>query len=123
MCLVLDSENKWFKNPYHVKHAFAVPSFENFINSFVRNFNNSYTNKIFDVLFQIYLNDLEKDKNETSITKFYIKSMNQEYLDKTSKPKIVCDYIAGMTDDFFNREFRDAMIPSSFGYKVEKNRS
>jgi dGTPase len=76
---------------------------------------------MFDVLFEIYLNDLEKDCNESSITKFYIKSMNQEYLDKTSKPRIVCDYIAGMTDDFFNKEFRNAMIPNNFGYKIEKS--
>lgn len=76
---------------------------------------------MFDVLFEIYLNDLEKDKNESSITNFYIKTMDQDYLDKTSKPKIVCDYIAGMTDDFFNKEFKDAMIPHSFGYKIEKS--
>lgn len=73
---------------------------------------------MFDVLFEIYLEDLEKDKNQTSISKYYIKSMNREYLDKTSKPKIVCDYIAGMTDDFFNKEFKDIMIPHSFGYKI-----
>lgn len=73
---------------------------------------------MFDVLFELYLNDLEKDANKTSITKFYIKNMSQEYLDNTAKPKIVCDYVAGMTDDFFNKEFKDIMIPHSFGYKV-----
>lgn len=73
---------------------------------------------MFDILFELYLNDLEKDSNKTSITKSYIKNMGHEYLDKTSKPQIVCDYIAGMTDDFFNKEFKDTMIPHSFGYKI-----
>jgi dGTPase len=75
---------------------------------------------MFDVLFGKYLEDLEKVKNETSITKSYLNIMDKEYLDKTSKPKIVCDYIAGMTDDYFNKEFKDIMIPHSFGYKIEK---
>ncbi len=75
---------------------------------------------MFDVLFETYIDDIEKDKNETSITRYYLKSMNNNYLDKTSKPKLVCDYIAGMTDDFFNKEFKDVVIPRSFGYKIEK---
>jgi len=73
---------------------------------------------MFDVLFEIYLNDLETDRKETSISKFFTSNMSTDYLENTSKPRIVCDYIAGMTDDFFNKEFKNVMIPHSFGYKI-----
>lgn len=76
--------------------------------------------KMFDVLFHLYLEDLVKDGNKTSITCDYIKNKDQEYHDKTSKPRIVCDYIAGMTDDFFNKEFENIMIPKNFGYQILK---
>lgn len=73
---------------------------------------------MFDVLFEVYLNDIENNKKITSISKYYINNMNSSYLADTSKPRIVCDYIAGMTDNFFNKEFKDVMIPRSFGYKI-----
>jgi dGTP triphosphohydrolase len=30
----------------------------------------------------------------------------------------VVDFIAGMTDDYFNREFEDYVIPKSFGARI-----
>ena len=81
----------------------------------------SQDNKIrnmFEILFDSYLHDLEKDKKETSITKYYLKEMEQTYRDNNSNVRIVCDYIAGMTDNFFNKEFETLMMPQSFGYKI-----
>nr|WP_321412321.1 HD domain-containing protein [uncultured Carboxylicivirga sp.] len=75
---------------------------------------------MFDVLFEEYLNDLESGKNKTSITKNYLPRMNDYYKENYSKPRIVCDYIAGMTDDFFNNEFKNLLIPQSFGYSLKK---
>lgn len=73
---------------------------------------------MFEILFEVYLNDIEKNNNESSILKYFLNNMDSEYRENTSKPRIVCDYIAGMTDDFFNNEFKRIMIPQSFGYKV-----
>ena len=73
---------------------------------------------MFDVLFKVYLEDLESGSMNSSISEHYLNSMNKHYLDETSNPRIVCDYIAGMTDDFFNTEFKNVMIPKSFGYKL-----
>lgn len=73
---------------------------------------------MFDVLFEKYLNDLNKDNVNSTILKYYLKNMSEDYRNKTSNARIVCDYIAGMTDDYFNNEFKDVMIPHSFGYKI-----
>jgi dGTPase len=56
---------------------------------------------------------------KTSITKNFLVNMNVNYRDNTPNPRIACDYIAGMTDDFFNKEFKNFMIPDSFGYKIK----
>lgn len=73
---------------------------------------------MFDVLFETYMEDLEKDTNQTSISRYYLKAMNNKYKENNSNVRIVCDYIAGMTDDFFNKEFETLIMPQSFGYKI-----
>lgn len=73
---------------------------------------------MFNILFERYLNDLESKSGKSSISQHYINNMSDNYLNNTSNARKVCDYIAGMTDDFFNKEFKDIMIPHSFGYKV-----
>jgi dGTPase len=74
---------------------------------------------MFEVLFNKYNDDLKSGKMKTSITKNFLVNMNVNYRDNTPNPRIACDYIAGMTDDFFNKEFKNFMIPDSFGYKIK----
>ena len=73
---------------------------------------------MFDILFEKYLKDINNNNTNSTIIKYYLKNMTANYREETSNPKIVCDYIAGMTDDYFNKEFNNVMIPSSFGYKI-----
>lgn len=73
---------------------------------------------MFEVLFMKYLEDLNTGKHETSISKYYLNEMSHKYKSNYLPHRIVCDYIAGMTDDFFNNEFKNFMIPNSFGYKI-----
>ena len=75
--------------------------------------------KMFDVLFETYLIDLKSGKQETSISKYYLAEMNRSYREKTPEARIVCDYIAGMTDDFFNSEFKKIVLPESIGYNQQ----
>ena len=59
----------------------------------------------FETLFKTYLEDL-KNKNEKSpIIHSYLKNMSSEYRKTNSDTRIVIDYIAGMTDDYFLREY------------------
>lgn len=76
---------------------------------------------MFDILFNTYLDDICCGKKQTSITKHFLENMNEQYIDKISNPRKVCDYIAGMTDDFFNMEFKEIVIPKSFGFRIEEN--
>lgn len=73
---------------------------------------------MFDILFVKYLKDLNNNKAKSTSIKDYLNNMTPDYRKETSNPKIVCDYIAGMTDDYFNKEFNNVMIPCSFGYKI-----
>jgi len=74
---------------------------------------------MFDVLFDRYYEDIESNKKETSISKFYLEQRSIDYLDASQTYRIVSDYIAGMTDNFFNKEFEHFVIPKRFGYKIE----
>ena len=58
---------------------------------------------MFNYLFNYYLehiNDLEND-----INKVYLCDMNKEYLNNTSAARKVIDYLSGMTDEFFLKQY------------------
>ncbi len=60
----------------------------------------------FNMLYKKYLNDLETDNEESSIIKIYTSTMDQKYLNSNNYKRIVIDYLAGMTDDYFLMEYK-----------------
>ncbi len=74
---------------------------------------------MFRQLFDRYLQDLQSGSRDSSIYRWLIGSMGAEYLRRNTPERIVLDYIAGMTDDFFNNEFKDMFLPKSFGMSIE----
>lgn len=72
--------------------------------------------EMFNFLFQFFLNDLENKDKESIIYQDFLNNMNEEYKRKTKKPRIVIDYIAGMTDDYFIKQYNVCK-------KVEKNKN
>lgn len=58
-------------------------------------------NKLFEVNFK-YLSEKDYSKN---IYKVYLDYMNDDYKNNNSNERIVIDYIAGMTDEFFKSEY------------------
>ena len=61
--------------------------------------------EMFNSLFNEYLDDLQ-NKNESSlIFKSYLNNMDESYYLNNSKERIVIDYIAGMTDDYFIKQY------------------
>ena len=62
-------------------------------------------NDMFNILFKTYLKDLQSNNKNSSIFFLFLNNMNKNYIDDTKKERIVIDFIAGMTDDFFISEY------------------
>ena len=59
---------------------------------------------MFRSLFNKYMSDLKSDNRESTIFKAYLNYKNDDYK-KNTNARIVIDYIAGMTDDYFIKEY------------------
>ncbi len=60
---------------------------------------------MFESLFNHLLKDVKDNNTNSNIYKIFIKNKNEKYKQNTSE-RIVIDYIAGMTDDFFLKEYK-----------------
>lgn len=49
----------------------------------------------------------------------YLNEMSRNYMKENSVDRIVVDFMAGMTDDFFINQYKDAFLPKVFGLKIE----
>lgn len=60
-----------------------------------------YYKKAFNTLYSKYLSDLEYTKKDSEIYTLFLDNMSSDYIGNTSNKRIVIDFIAGMTDNFF----------------------
>jgi dGTPase len=71
--------------------------------------------RMFSMLFETFLSDLEKEDRGSRAYKDYLDvfapEKRRKYLDETSNAGIVRDLIAGMTDDYFNDTFGEIYMP------------
>jgi len=74
---------------------------------------------IFRYLFKIYSNDIAINNTKSAIFTHYLKNLGDEYKKNTDPNRMVIDYISGMTDDFFNHQFRENFVPKSYGYSLK----
>jgi dGTPase len=72
---------------------------------------------MFRTVLNRYTDDLERDRADSPIYQWALKGFRRDYMRTTPKARIVVDYVAGMTDDFLNRQFQEMVIPRSFGHK------
>lgn len=61
--------------------------------------------KMFNQLFDLYYEQLCKNRKNEDIFKIYLNEMDDLYIKNNSNARIVIDYISGMTDDFFNYQY------------------
>ena len=73
---------------------------------------------IFNFLFEKYLSILEKTEknpgqttNKSQIFSGFLDGMSDQYIENSSNPEIVRDYISGMTDSFFLRQAPEQLRP------------
>ncbi len=71
--------------------------------------------RMFSMLFDVFLDDLARADKSSRIYTDYLDAFPdhklKRYLDGTPEAGVVRDFIAGMTDEYFNDAFRDIYLP------------
>ncbi len=62
---------------------------------------------MFRTLFNKYVSDIESNNKDANIFKVFLNDMNDEYINNTTSYRKAIDFIAGMTDLYFNREYNN----------------
>jgi dGTPase len=63
------------------------------------------------ILFDIYLNDIQENNRESKIFKHFLDHKFPEYLENFSPAEKVRDFIATMTDRYYNEEIKAYLLP------------
>ncbi len=66
---------------------------------------------MFTLLFEKYMEDLEKENLDSDIYREFLDGMAPKYLEQTPPAGIVRDFIAGMTDEYFLSQCHKNLIP------------
>lgn len=66
---------------------------------------------LFTLLFDRYLEDIEKENRASVIFKSFLEGMSGTYVQTYQKEEIVRDFIAGMTDKYFLRQCPESLRP------------
>ena len=61
-------------------------------------------NRLFDLLFNRYMKDIEGGREDSVIYAGFLKDMDDQYVQDHSPAEVVRDFIAGMTDKYFLRQ-------------------
>ena len=65
----------------------------------------AYYNEVFNSLYDKYLRNLNNNNLDSSIFKYYLNKMSDEYKANTPKQRKIIDYISLMTDEFLIKEY------------------
>ncbi len=72
---------------------------------------NQIINRSMDILFEKYMNDLKTNNLKSKIFLQFLNHKNEEYRERFSHPEKVRDFIATMTDRYYNEEIKDYLLP------------
>ena len=75
--------------------------------------------KMFRFLFKTFLVDIQRENKSSWIFEHFLKNMKSRYVERNKPAEIVKDFIAGMTDDYFNNTFKNKYLPGKFGYSFD----
>jgi dGTPase len=87
---------------FNLKHIYMNPKIKKHLGTI---------KKLFEILFEKYLNDLENENHSSVIFTRFLKDMSENYLNNHRKEEMVRDFIAGMTDQYFLRQCPENMRP------------
>jgi dGTPase len=63
--------------------------------------------EMFNIVADTLLEQLNNNDKESNIYRTFLDNMNKDYLENTTNERKVIDYIAGMTDYYFTKEYED----------------
>ncbi len=77
--------------------------------------------RMYDTIFAAYLEDLERERKESPIYTGFLDTgwISPEYRRNTGDAEIVRDFIAGMTDRYFERRFEEIVLPKRVDWKFQ----
>ena len=64
-----------------------------------------------EILFDKYMQDIKENNFESKIFKHFLNNKADKYLNSCSDAEKVRDFIATMTDRYFNEEVKDFLLP------------
>ena len=96
-----------FKN-FNTERIYKCPFIKEQISRFKR---------MVDGLYEFYLGDLKKGDSDASIFKDFISHLPDSYLEETSDERVVADYLASMTDQYFMKQYVLRFMPQSVDYE------
>ena len=68
---------------------------------------------LFEILFERFLNDIEKGDRSSVIFTSFLEDMSDNYIENHNSAEIVRDFVAGMTDQYFLRLCPQDMAPKT----------
>jgi len=81
---------------------------------------NQKINNMFEQLFNAYCEHIKNNNQNSAIYQYFLKHMPPTYTNNTPLERKVIDFISGMTDDFFNNQFQQLFVLTTYGYEVGK---
>lgn len=112
--IILDIIENSYNKPYiemsdKVYNAISTLKEFNYKNIYKKAVSNNIRKKyeeIFYTLYDVYEKAIKNNDINNNINLSYLKNMSNEYLENTSISQKIIDYLAGMTDNFIEKEYR-----------------
>ena len=74
---------------------------------------------MFRTVLEECLEELRTGEKKATGINHWCKSLGEKYRETTSLPRIVADYVSGMTDDYLMSTYKEIVMPKSFGVSFE----
>ena len=113
--IIIDIVNNSYDKPYikmsdNIYHALMELkdfNYKNIYSKAMTKEQNEYYKKGFELLYKKYLEDVENNNKSSDIYKDFLHDKIDEYINNTNHKRMVIDYIAGMTDEYFFRKYKE----------------
>ncbi|MFZ5587798.1 MAG: deoxyguanosinetriphosphate triphosphohydrolase family protein [Thermodesulfobacteriota bacterium] len=75
--------------------------------------------EMFHHLFEDFLADLGRERRDSPLFREFLDQMRPAYRESIPPAAVVRDFLAGMTDEYFLRRFRETVLPRRLPYRLD----